>query len=104
MTNLELLNKIKAEIKRLKNKNAEWRERINSEDGYSYESDVCCGYDEAIEDFEIFINSLSEEKPSKDSEEDALLLERAWLTLYNLGHEELAERLKTFKEKYANKM
>lgn len=40
----------------------------------------------------------------KNSEEDALLLERAWLTLDNLGHEELAERLKTFKEKYANKM
>lgn len=39
-----------------------------------------------------------------DSEENTLLLERAWLTLDNLGHEELAERLKTFKEKYANKM
>lgn len=63
MSNIE---KIKAEIKRLKNKNAEWRERINSEDGYSYESDVCCGYDEAIEDFETFINSLPEEKSSED--------------------------------------
>lgn len=40
----------------------------------------------------------------KDLEEDVLLLERAWLTLDHLGHEELAERLKTFKEKYANKM
>lgn len=35
----------------------------------------------------------------KDLEEDVLLLERVWLTLYNLGHEELAERLKIFKEK-----
>ena len=60
------IKKIKAEIERLKNKNAEWRERINSEDGYSYESDVCCGYDEAIEDFESFIDSLPEEKPSED--------------------------------------
>lgn len=66
MTNLELLNKIKAEIERLKNKNVEWRERINSEDGYSYESDVCCGYDEAIEDFETFLDSLPEEKLSED--------------------------------------
>lgn len=104
MTNLELLNKIKAEIERLKNRNAEWRERIDSEDGYSYESDVCCGYEEAIEDFETFISSLPEEKSSEDSKEDILLLERAWLTLDHLGHEELAERLKTFKEKYANKM
>lgn len=71
MSNIE---KIKAEIKRLKNKNAEWRERINSEDGYSYESDVCCGYDEAIEDFESFINSLPEEKPiEKDEEMEALI-------------------------------
>lgn len=139
MNNIE---KILQEIERLKNKNAEWRERINSEDGYSYESDVCCGYDEAIEDFETFINSLSEEKPSEDleeaaencvwnsidsndptlvpkfiplllslfisgaywqkeqmtkvSEEDALLLERAWLTLDNFGHEELAEWLRQF--------
>lgn len=66
MSNIE---KIKAEIERLKNENAEWRERINSEDGYSYESDVCCGYDEAIEDFETFINSLPEEKPSENLEE-----------------------------------
>lgn len=157
MSNIE---KIKAEIKRLKNKNAEWRERINSEDGYSYESDVCCGYDEAIEDLESFINSLPEEKPSedleeaarnytdskswakenyltpyiresfiagaewqekqdlkwageihkngynlckeqmmKDAEEDALLIERAWLTLDGFGHEELAGRLRQFAER-----
>ena len=44
------------------------------------------------------------EQMIKDSEEDVLLLERAWLTLNHFGHEELAERLKTFKEKYANKM
>ena len=68
------IEKIKAEIERLKNKNAEWRERINSEDGYSYESDVCCGYDEAIEDFETFINSLPEEKPiEKDEKIEALI-------------------------------
>lgn len=39
------------------------------------------------------------EQMFKDAEENALLLERAWLTLYNIGHEELAERLRTFKEK-----
>lgn len=50
------------------------KELINSEDGYSYESDVCCGYDEAIEDFESFINSLPEEKPiEKDEEMEALI-------------------------------
>lgn len=66
---------IRQEIERLKNKNTEWRERINSEDGYSYESDVCCGYDEAIEDFETFIDSLPEEKPiKKDYEIEALIV------------------------------
>lgn len=44
------------------------------------------------------------EEMMKEIEKDTLFLERAWLTLYNLGYEELAERLKTFKEKYANKM
>lgn len=93
MINLELLNKIKAEIKRLKNENAEWRERINSEDGYSYESDVCCGYDEAIEDFETFINSLSEEKPSKDLEGAA---EELFETIEIQEHENIFED--TFKK------
>ena len=65
MSNIE---KIRQEIERLKSKNTEWRERINSEDGYSYESDVCCGYEEAIEDFETFIDSLPEEKSSEDLE------------------------------------
>lgn len=36
---------------------------------------------------------------TKVSEEDALLLERAWLTLDNFGYEELAERLRKLKEK-----
>lgn len=44
------------------------------------------------------------EQLMNDSEEDALLLERAWLTLDGFGHEELAERLRKLKEKYANKM
>lgn len=44
------------------------------------------------------------EEMIKEIEKDTLFLERAWLTLYNLGYEELAERLKTFKEKYANKV
>jgi len=35
----------------------------------------------------------------KDSEEDALLLERARLTLYYLGDEEVAERLRQFAER-----
>lgn len=55
---------------------------------------------------DIFIAGAEWQKKQmmKDLEEDVLLLERVCLTLYNLGHEELAERLKTFKEKYANKM
>ena len=39
------------------------------------------------------------EQMMKDAEEDALLLERAWLTLDNFGHEELAERLREFAER-----
>lgn len=39
------------------------------------------------------------EQLMNDSEEDALLLERAWLTLDGFGHEELAERLRKLKEK-----
>ena len=35
----------------------------------------------------------------KDAEEDALLLERAWLTLDGFGHEELAGRLRQFAER-----
>lgn len=36
------------------------------------------------------------EQMMKVSKEDALLLERAWLTLDNFGHEELAEWLRQF--------
>ena len=39
------------------------------------------------------------EQMMKDSEEDALLLERAWLTLDGFGHEELAGRLRQFAER-----
>lgn len=39
------------------------------------------------------------EQMTKDLEEDAMLLERAWLTLDGFGHEELAERLRKLKEK-----
>ena len=46
------------------------------------------GYDEGI--------VKGKEQMTKVSEEDALLLERAWLTLDNFGHEELAEWLRQF--------
>jgi hypothetical protein len=49
-----------------------------------------------------YINSLPEEKPSEDLldvAKDALLLERAWLTLDGFGHEELAERLRDYAER-----
>jgi len=134
MTNLELLNKIKAEIERLKVENRNIRCQHNE--------NYCTGYDNAFNDLLPVINSLSEEKPSEEleeaaehcvwnsidsndptlvpkfvplllslfisgaywqkeqmmkvSEEDALLLERAWLTLDNFGHEELAEWLRQF--------
>ena len=39
------------------------------------------------------------EQMMKGSEEDALLLERAWLTLDGFGHEELAGRLRQFAER-----
>ena len=39
------------------------------------------------------------EQMLKDAEEDALLLERAWLTLDGFGHEELAGRLRQFAER-----
>jgi hypothetical protein len=48
------------------------------------------------------IDTLLEEKPSEDlldAAKDALLLERAWLTLDNFGHEELAGRLRQFAER-----
>ena len=60
MTDLE---KVKAEIARLKQKNLEWQHQIEQEEGYSYEMDVCCGYDEAIEDFETFVETLEKEEP-----------------------------------------
>ena len=137
MTNLELLNKIKAAIERLKAENRNIRCQHNE--------NYCTGYDDAFNDLLPVINSLSEENPSeeleeaaencvwnsidsndptlvpkfiplllslfisgaywqkeqmmKDLEEDALLLERAWLTLDGFGHEELAERLRKLKEK-----
>lgn len=39
------------------------------------------------------------EQMMKDAVEDALLLERAWLTLDGLGHEELAGRIRQFAER-----
>jgi len=46
----------------------------------------------------LFISGAywQKEQMMKVSEEDALLLERAWLTLDNFGHEELAEWLRQF--------
>ena len=69
-------------------------------------AELFCGSYEAWQMLEMFKSGVEWQKKQilKNSEEDALLLERAWLTLDHLGYEELAERLKTFKEKYANKM
>lgn len=39
------------------------------------------------------------EQMTKDAVEDALLLERAWLTLDGFGHEELAGRIRQFAER-----
>ena len=55
------IDKIRQEVERLKHENDIWRERINSEEGYSYESDVCCGYEEAINDFKKFLDTFKEE-------------------------------------------
>ena len=54
--------------------------------------------DEIIRNF-IAGAEWQKEQMMKDLEEDALLLERAWLTLDGFGHEELAERLRKLKEK-----
>jgi len=54
MTNLELLNKIKAEIERLKVENRNIRCQHNE--------NYCTGYDNAFNDLLPVINSLSEEK------------------------------------------
>ena len=61
------------------------------------------GMHDAYVDLLTFLDySLPEEKPSEDlldAAKDALLLERAWLTLDGFGHEELAERLRQFAER-----
>ena len=63
---------------------------------------ICAIRIETYEGLLSFINSLPEEKPSEDvldAAKDALLLERAWLTLDGFGHEELAGRLRQFAER-----
>lgn len=80
MTNLELLNKIKAEIKRLKVENRNIRCQHNE----SY----CNGYDDAFNDLLLIIDSLLDEKSSKDLEKT--------IEEYALFFE---ERLRKLKEK-----
>lgn len=91
MSNIE---RIKAEIERLKAENRNIRCQHNDK--------YCNGYDDAFNDLLSIIESLSKEKPSEDlldAAKDALLLERAWLTLDGFGHEELAERLRDYAER-----
>ena len=101
----EILDKINEVIdyinSRPEEKPSEDLEEAANKFAVSYDQGTCDGIAQ-----ECFIAGAKwmNEQIMKDLEEDALLLERAWLTLDNLGYEELAERLKTFKEKYANKM
>lgn len=88
MSNIE---KIKAEIERRK----KICEGIFERESDTYYQGKAVAYGELLS----FVNSLPEEKPSEELEEDALLLKRAWLTLDGFGHEELAGRLRQFAER-----
>ena len=70
--------------------NTEWEVspgKYNKSESEAFKSGWRCG----LEHIREFINSLP-----KRNEDDALLLERAWLTLYYFEHNELAERLRDY--------
>ena len=98
MSNIE---KIRQEIEKWIYNTDEWEVspgKYNKSESEVYKVGWRCGLGHIRE----FIDSLPEEKPSEDlldAAKDALLLERAWLTLDGFGHEELAERLRQFAER-----
>ena len=69
------------------------KELIRAEIERYIREEVCPGYSSiaCCRDLLKFIDAMP-----KRNEDDALLLERAWLTLYYFEHNELAERLRDY--------